>query len=73
MDTKMLRSEIEKLPYEQLYHRLNPKTVDALRNNYLPVGLSDAAIKYLCEGHMKVFLNQKLFDDLDDSIKENII
>mgnify|MGYP002622848279 CR=1 FL=1 len=73
MDPKFLRKELKKVSYDVLYHRLNPKTVDALRNNHLPVELTKEGFEFLCRAHMKNVLNQKEFDHVEPETKEQLI
>jgi len=73
IDTKFLRAELKKLSYDVLYHRLNPKTVDAIRNDYTPRKLSKECFEYLCRSNVRTVLGQKEFDKLDPKDREELI
>jgi len=63
-----LRKKIRTLPYETLYGNLNPKTIDAVRNNHLPIKLSNDTFEFICRTHMRNVLKQAAFKDLDQSV-----
>lgn len=73
IDPKVVRAALKKLDYQTLYAGLNPKTVDAFRNNELPLKLSHEAIEYLCKAHMTEMLTNKEFDGLEQEFKDNLI
>jgi hypothetical protein len=68
-----LRAKLRELPYEQLYHNLNPKTIDAVRNDHLPLKLSKDAFEFVCRNHMRNVLSQPAFKDLDQGTVASLI
>lgn len=64
---------ISTLPVEKLYAGLSDEIVDALRNDELPLRLSDETFEFLCKSHMENTLKQKGFAALDDDTKRQII
>lgn len=68
-----LRKKLDSLPYEQLYGNLNPKTIDAIRNNHLPVKLATETFEFICRTHMRNVLKQAAFKDLDQKVIASLI
>jgi len=64
---------LETTSYEQLYGNLNPKTIDAVRNNFLPIPVSQETLEFICRTHMRNVLKQTAFKDLDQSTINSLI